>query len=118
MKIHLKRSEPSGIVLLEVAGSINSDDFVSYQQNPLDEVVGADWRGKRLLMDLSRAEVVGSPGIGWLVATHSACAKGGGKLVLHSLASFIKGELELLGLVRLLHIVASEAEARAKAQDK
>ena len=115
MKIHLKGTKPSGVVLLEVEGSINSDDFVSYQQNPLDEVVGVDWRGKKLLADLSRTEVVGSPGIGWLVATHSACAKGGGKLVLHSMAPFIKGELELLGLVRLLNVAPGEAEAQQMA---
>ena len=117
MKIHLKGTEPSGVVLLDVEGNINSEDFSSYQQNPLDEVVGADWRGKKLLMNLKRAEIVGSPGIGWLVATHSACAKGGGKLVLHSLAPFIKGELELLGLVRLLHIAPTEPDARARVQE-
>jgi anti-anti-sigma factor len=81
-----------------------------------EPLLGPNGFGTTVLLDLGRANYLGSTGINWLIDAHQRFRAGGGRLVLHSLSPWLR---EVAGIVRLpsvLHVADDEAAATALAR--
>lgn len=116
MKLLLKSPDMQGVALVEVEGHVNPDDVLLPEaKNPLEFLLGPQWRARRIAVSLARVPQIGSTGIAWLVTSHSGCKKGGGIFVMHSLSAFVKDEVQILALPKIMHIATNEFDARALA---
>jgi anti-anti-sigma factor len=81
--------------------------------NPLDQVLAPDDYGRPVLLDLSQAGHIDSSGIGWLIASHQKCQKGGGRFIVYAAPPQVKNIIDLVRLDEVLLVAADEAAARA-----
>ena len=109
MKLTAVSGEP-GLMRLESAEDITLLDFHD-GLNPLDGMLGADGYAGTVLLNLAKSNYIDSTGVGWLIQSHGRFQKGGGRLVLHSIAPMVNHCFRVLGMYDVLHIVANEAAA-------
>ena len=113
MKLKLVSIEKDGIVRVAADGNITTADFHGNADNPLQQVLGANWFTTRCLLDLGQTDYIDSSAIGWLIGSQKAFKQGGGALVVHSVQPSVKQILDLLKIERVVPICADEAQARA-----
>jgi anti-anti-sigma factor len=89
---------------------------VTADADALEPLLGPDGFRRTLLLDLARADYLGSTGINWLIGVHERCRADGGRLVLHSLSPWLREVAELVRLPKLLCIAEDEAAANALAR--
>ena len=106
MKLSLQ-SEEDGIVRLHSEGEIRLGDQLR-ERSSVEDILGPDCYGRKILLDLKNTSYIDSAGVGWLVRFHKLCQQFGGVLVLHSLPPAIMAILRLLHMERFLHIVDDE----------
>jgi anti-anti-sigma factor len=83
--------------------------------DPLETLLGPDYVGLKVLLNLERATFMDTAAVGWLVGCHKRLRDGGGMLVLHSVPPLLDDMLRFLKLHTVLHVAADEAAARALA---
>jgi anti-anti-sigma factor len=104
------------VVRLQVEGQITQRD-VHFSSDPLVDLAGPDVYTKQLLIDLTRAPMVDSSGISWLIAAHKRCREKGGRLVIHSYTPPVANTLRLLKMDRVLSLCPSQRDAEALARE-
>jgi anti-anti-sigma factor len=72
---------------------------------------------RTVLLDLSRVDAVDSSGVSWLLLAHDTFAKGGGRLILHSLSRRLDDVLNVVGLSSVFHLAGDEGSALALARE-
>ena len=72
---------------------------------------------RTVLLDLSRVDAFDSSGVSWLLLAHDTFAKGGGRLILHSLSRRLDDVLNVVGLSSVFHLAGDEASALALARE-
>jgi anti-anti-sigma factor len=112
LNISLVSIEKEGLVRLASSGSITAAKFDPSGRNPLERILGQNWSGMRILIDMKQTTYVDSSAVGWLIATNRACRDAGGKLVIHDLPSNIRQILDLLQVGRVVSIAESAQAAR------
>ena len=114
MGLRVVSIETDGSIRLAADGPITSESFRD-SANPLPKVLGANWAGHRILLDLASAEVIDSSFVGWLVSVQKELTDQGGLIVLHSLNERAGQILRTLKIELLVPIMTDEAEAREAA---
>ncbi len=77
--------------------------WVATGSDGLEPLLGADGFRTTVLLDLARANYLGSTDINWLIGVHKRLRADGGRLVLHSLSPWLREVADLLHLPSLLH---------------
>jgi len=108
------RTNDDGIVHLHNEGEIRLGDQLR-ERSSVEEILGPDCYGRKILLDLRNTSYIDSAGVGWLVKFHKLCQQSGGVLVLHSLPPPILAILRLLHMERFLRIVDDELSAQTLA---
>ncbi len=103
------------VVRLQIEGQITQRDL-HFNSDPLVDLVGPDVYAKQLLIDLTRAPMVDSSGISWLIAAHKRCREKGGRLVIHSYTPPVANTLRLLKMDRVLSLCMTQRDAEALAR--
>ncbi len=89
---------------------------VATESNGLEPLLGPDGFRTNVLLDLARAEYLGSTDINWLIEVHQRLRADGGCLVLHSLSPWLREVANLVRLPSLLHVAPDETAAAALAR--
>jgi anti-anti-sigma factor len=96
-------------------GEISQARFPSHDFNPLEDLLGAGFYQRQVLLDLGQATFIDSSGVGWLLTNHKNFLAAGGKLILHSVPPMVDQVLRLLQLHHMLSIKADRVAAMAAA---
>lgn len=83
------------------------------QGDSLRDVAGNDCFKQKVLLDMARTDYIDSSGVSWILVVHSRFIECGGRLVLYSLSTRVRGTFDLLRLSTVLHLAADESAARA-----
>jgi len=99
-------------VHLSCEGDVTHADFVN-GVNPFVELLGSGCFSKRVLVNLEKAILIDTAGIGWLVMSHKSFEEGGGILILHSIPPLVDHVFRLLNMPSILHMTGNETGAQA-----
>jgi anti-anti-sigma factor len=92
-----------------------SQDSIRPGNDPIETLLGPDCYGRKVLLDLERAQYIDSSGVSWLMGRHKAFAQAGGRLVLYSIPPMVSQVLHLLRMSMVLDMANDEAAARSLA---
>jgi len=112
VNISLVAIEKEGVVKLAASGSITAANFDASGKNPLERILGQNWSGFRVMLDMKAATYIDSSAIGWVLASVKAFNAGGGMLVLHDVPLQIRQVFDLLHIGKILPIAQNTASAR------
>jgi anti-sigma B factor antagonist len=115
MKFSIK-SEADGLALVEVFGDLCQKRLAA-SADPLEDLLGPECYGKRVLLDLHGLDTIDSSGVGWLLACQKKFRAAGGVLVLHSLAPFARDVMKILNMQLVFKMADDEATAIRLAQE-
>lgn len=115
VNISLVSIEKEGLVRLASAGSITAANFDPSGKNPLERILGQNWSGFRVLLDMRGTTYIDSSAIGWLISSHKQFKSAGGVVVLHDVPSNIRQMLDLLHVGKVIPIAENVDAARAVA---
>lgn len=104
------------LIRLQVDGQVTQRDL-SPGGDPLADLLGPEVYTRPVLMDLSKAPMVDSSGIGWLIASHKRFKERGGRLVVHSYQPLVGNTLKLLKMDKVLTLASTLREAEAVARE-
>ena len=100
---------PSGVGLIEVRGSLLSDEEVAGLRRAIAEFVDRRWR--RLLIDFSETKYLNSTAIGVLVAAHTTYTKRQWQLKLCSMNKHVHVIFAITNLMKIFSVYDSKEEA-------
>ncbi|HEX7574411.1 MAG TPA: STAS domain-containing protein [Bacteroidota bacterium] len=100
---------PSGVGLIEVSGSLLSDDEVAGVRRAIAEFVDRRWR--RLLIDFSETRYLNSSAIGVLVAAHTTYSKRQWQLKLCSMNKHVHVIFAITNLMKIFSVYDTREEA-------
>ncbi len=100
---------PSGIGIIEVRGSLLSDEEVGALRRAVTEFVDRRWR--RLLIDFSEAQYLNSTAIGVLVSAHTTYSKRQWQLKLCSMNKHVHVIFAITNLMKIFSVYDSREEA-------
>jgi anti-sigma B factor antagonist len=100
---------PSGVGLIEVRGSLLSDEEVAELRRAITEFVDRRWR--RLLIDFSETKYLNSTAIGVLVAAHTSYARRQWQLKLCSMNKHVHVIFAITNLMKIFSVYDTKDEA-------
>jgi len=100
---------PGGVGLIEVRGSILSEDEVAGLRRAVAEFVDRRWR--RLLIDFSETQYMNSSAIGVLVGAHTTYAKRQWQLKLCSMNKHVHVIFAITNLMKIFSVYDTREEA-------
>ena len=100
---------PGGVGLIEVSGSLLSDDEVAGVRRAVAEFVDRRWR--RLLIDFSQTRYMNSSAIGVLVGAHTTYAKRQWQLKLCSMNKHVHVIFAITNLMKIFSVYDTRDEA-------
>jgi anti-sigma B factor antagonist len=100
---------PSGVGLIEVRGSLLTDEEVASLRRAIAEFVDRRWR--RLLIDFSETKYLNSTAIGVLVAAHTTYSKRQWQLKLCSMNKHVHVIFAITNLMKIFSVYDSKEEA-------
>ncbi len=106
-------SDDGDVVRVQCEGQISQVRFQA-DGNPLETLLGPAGYGRKVLLNLERAEWIDSSGISWLIVNHKRFAQAGGLMVLHSLPPRVAQVLQFCKMDRIFHLAEDEADARTR----
>ena len=112
------RSEtlPNGVGLIEVKGSLLSDEEVASLRRAVAEFVDRRWR--RLLIDFSETMYLNSTAIGVLVGAHASYTKRGWQLKLCSMNKHVHVIFAVTNLMKIFSVFDTREEAMKSFQEE
>jgi anti-anti-sigma factor len=113
MKIALAGFEKTGVVKLTAEGTFTAADLPADGKNPLEGVLGPNWKTFNVLMDFGAVSYIDSSAIGWLLGTQKTFREGGGNFAIYRIQPAVKQVLDLLKVGRVVHLCDTEDAARA-----
>jgi stage II sporulation protein AA (anti-sigma F factor antagonist) len=109
--LHVDRQDVDGVAVLVARGRVGvtgASDLLAVCSNAIRD-------GKRsLLLDLQGVDYMSSPGLAALEAIDALCRRAGGALVACSLSEPVRIVLDMSGVLAVLDIEPSQAEALAR----
>ena len=110
--LHLESIERDGCIRVASRGNITAADVSLSIKNPLESLLGGNWAGNRVILNLAQTDFLDSTAIAWLIATSKQVRTAGGRLAIHSIVPRARQMLDLLKISKIVPIVADEAAAR------
>lgn len=115
MKFSIK-SQENGLTLVEVFGDLCQKRLAA-DGEPLENLLGDECYGQRILLDLHGVETIDSSGVGWLLSCQKKFRSAGGLLVLHSLSPFARDVMKILNMQLVFKMADDEATAKRLARE-
>jgi anti-anti-sigma factor len=112
MVLKLVSIEQQGIVHIAAEGNLTSANIDTAGPNPLETLLGGNWKSNRMLLDLSKTAYLDSCAVGWIIGTNRTIREGGGKLIIHSLQPPVRQLMDVLKVGRAVAIADGQASAR------
>jgi len=103
--------EDDGLALLACEGELNGLLMDNGESEGLEEHLGKDWTGRRVVLDMQDASYMDSAAVGWLLSLHKALTNNGGALVVCGVQPAIKRVIELMRIHEVLPIVETREQA-------
>jgi anti-sigma B factor antagonist len=100
---------PSGVGLIEIRGSLLSDEEVAGMRRAIAEFVDRRWR--RLLIDFSETKYLNSTAVGVLVGAHTTYAKREWQLKLCSMNKHVHVIFAITNLMKIFSVYDTRDEA-------
>ena len=100
---------PSGVGLIEIRGSLLSDEEVAGMRRAIAEFVDRRWR--RLLIDFSETKYLNSTSVGVLVGAHTTYAKREWQLKLCSMNKHVHVIFAITNLMKIFSVYDTRDEA-------
>ena len=100
---------PSGVGLIEIRGSLLSDEEVAGMRQAIAEFVDRRWR--RLLIDFSETKYLNSTAVGVLVGAHTTYAKREWQLKLCSMNKHVHVIFAITNLMKIFSVYDTRDEA-------
>ena len=110
--LSLESIDRDGFIRVASTGNITASEVSLGVKNPLESLLGGNWAGNRVILNLSRTDFLDSTAIAWLIATSKQFRTSGGRLAIHSIGPRARQMLDLLKISKIVPIVADEAAAR------
>jgi anti-sigma B factor antagonist len=107
---------PSGVGLIEIRGSLLSDDEVAGMRRAIAEFVDRRWR--RLLIDFSETKYLNSTAVGVLVGAHTTYAKREWQLKLCSMNKHVHVIFAITNLMKIFSVYDTRDEALKSFSDE
>ncbi|HXE54777.1 MAG TPA: STAS domain-containing protein [Tepidisphaeraceae bacterium] len=104
--------EKDGCIRVASQGDITASEAPLGGKNPFESLLGDNWAGNRVVLDLSRTDFLDSMAIAWLIASAKQFRAVGGSFAVHSICPRARQMLDLLKIGRVVPIVPDEAAAR------
>lgn len=114
MKLHLASAPTDNPALVRCEGDVTSPPVGA---NLLADLLGPNWHGWKVLLDMKSATFIDSAGIGWLLNLQKQFSDGDGMLVMHSVPSVVKDVFDLLRLEAVFRIAKDVDAAHAMVAD-
>ena len=115
MKLQLESIEPDGTVKIATQGNITGTDLDATGPNPLQQILGQNWTGSKVLLNMTDTAYIDSSAIGWIIGSSKQLKDGGGTLVVYGVQPSVRQVLDLLKVGRVVPLVEDEAAAKATA---
>jgi anti-anti-sigma factor len=112
LKLSLLAIDNHGLIHARAEGSITSHDFPAAGVDPLEALLGANWKAGRVVLDFSSVRYVDSSAVGWLIGAQRAFREGGGRLVLHSVQPMVRQIFDVLKVGRVVPMAEDLEAAR------
>jgi len=112
LKLSLLSIDNHGLIHARAEGCITSLDFPAGGVDPLEALLGANWKAGRVVLDFTSVRYVDSSAVGWLIGAQRAFRTGGGRLVLHSVQPMVRQIFDVLKVARVVAIAENVAAAR------
>lgn len=107
---------PSGVGLIEIRGSLLSDEEVAGMRRAIAEFVDRRWR--RLLIDFSETKYLNSTAVGVLVGAHTTYAKREWQLKLCSMNKHVHVIFAITNLMKIFSVYDTRDEALKSFSDE
>lgn len=104
--------EKDGCIRVASCGNITAAEMTLGAKNPLESVLGENWSGNRIILDLAKTDFLDSTAIAWLISTSKQFRASGGSFAIHSIVPRVRQMLDLLKIGRIIPIVSDENAAR------
>jgi anti-anti-sigma factor len=105
--------DSAGVVHVAAHGEAHSIDFTASAPAHFDGLLGGEWAGNRILLNMDNVPYLVSAAIGWLLNSQKQFRANGGMLVLHSVQPNVLNILKLLKVERVVPIGGTEKEGLA-----
>jgi anti-anti-sigma factor len=103
----IESKEDGGVTVVRIAGSLNQTG-VDAVESPFSEVTGLS---RRMVVDLSKVDVVNTPAIAMFLGAHRAMKQAGGRLIFTGVQGLVHELLHRCRLDTVLTIVPEVNEA-------
>ena len=116
MQVNLRHK--GSITILDIAGRVIGTDALALKEIIDEQIQSADGSGEHgehlnLILNLERAQMMDSSGLGVLVASYTSIQRHNGQVVLLNLGGNIKSLIVMAKLMTIFDCYDSEAEAIA-----
>src|SRR5262245_32850460 len=101
------RSDDGDVVVVACEGEVSQIRFQA-DGNPLGQAIGAGRSGRKVILDMEKAEWMDSSGISWLVVSHKNF-----NLALCRLPDQVRQTLKFCKMDRIFRVADDEAGARS-----
>ena len=99
--------DEGGVTVVKIAGSLNQHG-VDTVESPFSEATGLS---RRMVVDLSRVDVLNTPAIAMFLGAHRAMKQAGGRLIFTGIQGMVGDVLTRCRLDTVLTIVPDRREA-------
>jgi len=110
--LSLESIERDGCIRVASRGNITSTEVNLGKKNPLETLLGANWAGNRVILNMAQTDFIDSTAIAWLIATSKQFRSAGGRLAIHSVVPRARQMLDLLKITKVIPVVSDETAAR------
>ncbi len=117
MQVHLTSIEPDGVVRLATQGALTSAEVGPGTVDPFEKLIGDDWGGQRVVLNLGETDFVDSSAIGWLLTCRRRFKQQGGRLVLSALSPAVKDVFELMRIDTVFELQQDDTAALSAMRD-
>ena len=118
LKLNLVSRDASGAVYAAAFGNATSKDFPTHEHVYFDTILGKQWAGSRVVLDMDAVPFVDSSAVGWLIHAQKLFKESGGYLAIHSAQPHVRNILSLLRIDRVIPIGKDADDALELLQDR
>src|SRR5205809_607970 len=111
MSVKLSTREQSGVIILDLSGTLTLGEGTSALRNKVRELVAAG--SHNMILNLADVTYMDSSGLGELIGAHTTITTAGGEMKLLNLAKRVHDLLKITKLYTVFEVFEDEAAAVA-----
>ncbi|MCC6679298.1 MAG: STAS domain-containing protein [Phycisphaeraceae bacterium] len=114
MNLKIQSIDRTGVIHVAAEGDMVGAGLPDDGGQLLSQLVGENWSGNRVVLNLENATFIDSTAIGWLLNTVKQFKESGGGFALHSVPSNIRQLFDMLKINTVLPIAKDGQQALEK----